>query len=155
MSTNHPFPRLSARACILRDGRVLLTKYRDHRGFWYVMPGGGQQAGETLEEGLRREVYEELAILIEVQEMMYVREIIEDRHEDTDLPPGFHQVEVFFNCTLPDGEEPALGQVADPDQVGHAWVDLDQLKDLLFFPLSLADRITDPGLRGRYLGEMR
>ena len=27
-------------------GSILLSKYRDDRGFWYVTPGGGQQAGE-------------------------------------------------------------------------------------------------------------
>jgi 8-oxo-dGTP pyrophosphatase MutT (NUDIX family) len=133
----------------------LLSKYKDHRGHWYVMPGGGQQAGETLEECLVREVEEELGITVEVGALMYLREIIEERHRGTDLPAGFHQVEVFFDCVLPDGEEPNMGQVADAHQVGHAWVELDRLKDLLFFPLALADRITDPALRGRYLGDMR
>jgi YD repeat-containing protein len=55
-------PRICARACIIRDGRLLLSKYRDERGYWYVTPGGGQVRGETLEECVVREAREELGI---------------------------------------------------------------------------------------------
>jgi 8-oxo-dGTP pyrophosphatase MutT (NUDIX family) len=148
-------PRISARACIRRDGRILLSKYKDHRGYWYVMPGGGQRAGETLEECLQREVHEELGVPVRVHGMMFVREIIADRHKDKELPVDFHQVEVIFDCSLPDGAEPALGGTLDPDQVGHEWIELSKLKDYLFFPVALADRISDPDLLGKYLGEIR
>jgi ADP-ribose pyrophosphatase YjhB (NUDIX family) len=119
------------------------------------MPGGGQRSGETLEECVVREVREELDVTVRVNGMMYVREIIADRHEDTELPGDFHQVEVFFGCSLPEGGEPDMGKHPDPDQVGHEWVELGKLKDILFFPRALADRILDPELSGKYLGEMR
>jgi 8-oxo-dGTP pyrophosphatase MutT (NUDIX family) len=119
------------------------------------MPGGGQRSGETLKECLIREVEEELGVTVEVHGMMYIREIIADRHENTDLRDGFHQVEVFFECSLPDGGQPELGVSPDPDQVGHEWVDTTRLKDILFFPMEIADKVTDPELNGKYLGEMR
>ena len=148
-------PRISARACIRENGAVLLTKHRDHRGFWYILPGGGQRCGETLKECLVREVHEELGITIDVHGMMFIREIIADRHEDKELPKGFHQVEVFFECTLPAGSAPQLGRTPDPYQVGHEWVKLERLKDILFFPNEIADKLTDPSLQGKYLGEIR
>ena len=148
-------PCISARACIRKDGAILLSKYEDDRGYWYVMPGGGQRLGETLQECLIREVREELGAVIEVHEMMYVREIIADRHEDTNLPEGFHQVEIFFACSLPEGAEPEMGKCPDADQVGHEWVNVQRLRDILFFPIDIADRIDDSQLAGRYLGEMR
>lgn len=148
-------PRISARACVRRNGHILLSKYKDDRGFWYVMPGGGQCAGETLQECLVREVEEELGVVVKVGNLMYIREIIADRHEDTNLPDGFHQVEVFFECSLPDGSEPQLGRTPDPGQVGHEWVGLDRLTEILFFPIGIADKVTHPDLSGLYLGEMR
>jgi 8-oxo-dGTP diphosphatase len=148
-------PRISARACIRRNGSLLLSKYKDHRGFWYVMPGGGQRTGETLQECLVREVREELCVSVTVGNLMYIREIIADRHEDTNLPDGFHQVEVFFECSLPAGSEPELGKHPDSDQIGHEWVETERLTDILFFPIGIADRVTHPDLNGQYLGEMR
>jgi 8-oxo-dGTP diphosphatase len=148
-------PRISARACIIRDGSILLSKYEDQRGFWYVTPGGGQQRGETLAECVAREAHEELGISVNVHEMICVREIIADRHHDSLLPQGFHQVEVFFRCTLPDSANPALGPNLDSGQVGHEWVELARLKEILFFPLGLADQIGNGHLTGKYVGEMR
>ena len=148
-------PRISARACIRRNGSLLLTKYRDNRGFWYAMPGGGQHSGETLQECLIRELQEELSVTVTVGSLMYIREILSDRHEDTNLPEGFHQVEVFFNCSLPDGSEPEMGRHPDLEQIGHEWVALEKLQEILFFPIGIAERVTHPELSGQYLGEMR
>ena len=87
--------------------------------------------------------------------MMYIREIIADRHENTNLREGFHQVEIFFECSLNEGSEPELGDNPDPDQIGYEWIKTDELAQIMFFPKGIADRMTDPKLRGRYLGEMR
>jgi len=49
-----------------RDGRFLLTSRPDgkvYAGYW-EFPGGKLEAGETVEEALRRELHEELGITI-------------------------------------------------------------------------------------------
>lgn len=50
--------RNSAKAVVVHEGRVLLTRCRDHRGEWYCFPGGGQEPGETLANAARRECLE-------------------------------------------------------------------------------------------------
>lgn len=62
--------RVSARAIIFQEGK-LLTMFR--RKFnsgelteYYVIPGGGQDDGETLEEAVTRELKEEMSIDIKV-----------------------------------------------------------------------------------------
>jgi 8-oxo-dGTP diphosphatase len=147
-------PRIAARALIERDGALLLNKCFDHRGYWYYLPGGGQRANETLHECLHREVREELGVRIDIDELLFVREIIADRHHDTELPAGFHQVEVVFRCRLVDGEEVRQGASPDPYQVGFAWVDRSRMNDILFFPRSIAATIFDMK-NGGYLGEIR
>ena len=40
-------------------------------GDYYTFPGGGQEAGETLEEGTKREIKEEFGIDVEVEKKLY------------------------------------------------------------------------------------
>jgi 8-oxo-dGTP diphosphatase len=61
-------PSTTVTAAVLRDaeGRVLLTQRtagREHAGCW-EFPGGKLEAGETVVDGLRRELVEELGITI-------------------------------------------------------------------------------------------
>ena len=57
--------RNSAKALIIKDGKMAAIKIRDAGEEWYIMPGGGQEAEETLNEAVCREVSEELGIAIE------------------------------------------------------------------------------------------
>ena len=51
-----------------QDGKMAAIKIRDAGEEWYIMPGGGQEAEETLNEAVCREVSEELGIAIECKE---------------------------------------------------------------------------------------
>lgn len=50
-------------------------------GEYYVFPGGGLEDGESLEEGVRREVLEEFGIEVEVKEKLYFRQIGDELDE--------------------------------------------------------------------------
>jgi 8-oxo-dGTP diphosphatase len=57
------------------DGRVLMDRtHHADRAVFYWFPGGGLEAGETTEEGLRRELMEEAALEIDVGRLLYVSE---------------------------------------------------------------------------------
>ncbi len=73
--------RNSAKAIIIHQGKLLLTKNKDNDGFFYLFPGGGQEHGEVLKETLKRECIEELGVQVEVQDLVYVREYIGKNHE--------------------------------------------------------------------------
>lgn len=60
-------PIVGVGGVIFKEGRVLLAK-RDQdpgKGLW-SLPGGAVELGETLVEALKREIWEELSITIEV-----------------------------------------------------------------------------------------
>lgn len=50
-------------------------------GEYYVFPGGGIEDGETIEQGIQREVFEELGIIVDVKEKLYYRQIEEEKDE--------------------------------------------------------------------------
>ena len=67
--------RKSARAIIMKDDEFILIhriKEKDGKKYeYYVFPGGGLEEGETYEEAVKREVFEELGITVNPQKRLY------------------------------------------------------------------------------------
>jgi ADP-ribose pyrophosphatase YjhB (NUDIX family) len=55
-------PRIRVSAILRWQGRVLLCRQEKPGKEYWLLPGGGVEAGETLTEALRRELREELGI---------------------------------------------------------------------------------------------
>lgn len=53
--------RTSAKALIIKDGKMAAIKNRGSVEEWYFLPGGGQDSEETLPNAVCRETAEELA----------------------------------------------------------------------------------------------
>ncbi|WP_246070554.1 NUDIX domain-containing protein [Paenibacillus kobensis] len=92
--------RNSAKAIIIEDGKVLLTKNQDDNGFFYLFPGGGQEQGEQLSDAVYRECIEEIGQQVVVGDLIYVREYIGKNHEFAAWDSEIHQVEFYFKCSL-------------------------------------------------------
>lgn len=64
--------RISVRAIIIIENK-LATMYREKDGrVYYTFPGGGKESGETLEECVKREVFEEFGMVVEPIQKIYV-----------------------------------------------------------------------------------
>ena len=126
-------PRIAARALILHQDRLLLVNaYPLARlGLWCA-PGGGCEAGQSLPENLMREVMEETGLTVEVGPPVLVNEF-----HDPDT--GFHQVDLFFRCTLVSGVLDATWQ--DPEGVvtDRRFFARRDLADIRFKPDSLPE----------------
>jgi 8-oxo-dGTP diphosphatase len=64
-------PQIVIAAIIERDGRILIARRKrgkEHTGNW-EFPGGTLEKGETHEQCLKRELQEELAIMVEVGDL--------------------------------------------------------------------------------------
>ncbi|HVC18803.1 MAG TPA: (deoxy)nucleoside triphosphate pyrophosphohydrolase [Vicinamibacterales bacterium] len=108
---------------IEHDGRFLVTRRPPGvhlEGFW-EFPGGKCGPEESLEEGLRREVREELDAPVDVGPL-----ILSTRHEYPDRIVELH----FYACRLTGAARPLLGQEM-------RWVARGELTALPFPP---ADR---------------
>ena len=145
-------PRIAVRAIVIRDEKILLSRYFNQRGYWHVTPGGGVEQGETIEEAFARETWEECGHSLPFGEVKFIREVIADRHEDTFLKPGFHQVEIYVLSQL--SEEIELKPITpDESQVDLVWHPLDQLDQILFFPAGLTEQFMNQSWERMYYGE--
>ena len=147
-------PRLAVRAILIEDDKILLEQFQDANESWYVTPGGGVDENETIEEAFHRELREELGVQAEFGAVAFIREIIADRLAVTNLPRGFHQVEVFVYGRLRPGQ--TLQMLApDPSQIGLVWVPLAELHTLPFFPRDLIAEFQARAFPRFYYGHSR
>ena len=125
--------RTSAKALVIRDGRMLALRMRDSDGEFFIMPGGGQQAGEVLPEAVAREVPEETGITVAVKDIAFV---IEGSQGEV-----FHRVDIVFRCELLDSGR----AVSHPDsqQIGYEWLPVAELNRTPLFPSRLRRPIMD------------
>jgi 8-oxo-dGTP diphosphatase len=129
--------RNSAKAIIIHDGKLLVMRAQDEQGPWYLLPGGGQEPSETLEEALTREVLEETCVRVEIGALRYIREYFSINHEFANVDGDVHQVEFMFLCRLLPGQSPSLGTVPDKGQDGVEWIELSRIEEYRLYPQSL------------------
>lgn len=82
--------RIGVYAVILHEGRVLLA-LRDNID-WWNLPGGGMESGETVDEAVRREVYEETGLEVAVERLVGVYS-----------KPQKQEVVLLFRCSITGG----------------------------------------------------
>lgn len=126
-------PRLAVRAIIIHQDRLLVVNaWPDGKSDLMCAPGGGVERGSALPDNLKREVFEETGLVVTVGLPCLVNEFYD--------PTGsFHQVDVYFHCTLVGA--PTLDhnwQDVDSVVTDRRWVTRDQLGELRVKPDSLA-----------------
>ena len=129
--------RNSIKAIIIRDHQLLAIKKEDENGFYYILPGGGQEKDETFHVALKRECLEEIGVDILIGELRYIREYLGKNHGIAHVDYDAHQVEFMFLCHLADGAEPRSGTSPDEGQVAVEWIELGKLNDCRFYPMAL------------------
>ncbi len=133
-------PVAVSQAVILSEQRILLAVRRDLRG--WELPGGHVQAGESLEDALIREVYEETGHDVSI-----------DRHVGDYVRTGFRPYTAsVFTCRVTGG---TLRPSIETPVV--RWFDVDALPETLFpwFREPLADALAarpEPVSRCNYQG---
>lgn len=107
---------------ILRDAHILLISYTERQSghFYWAMPGGGIEPGESAEECVRREMKEETCLEVRVERLLF---------SDESEPGGPYQRIDTYLCALVSGEaapgyEPE-SESASLYRIGAVrWVDL-------------------------------
>ncbi|MBQ9141800.1 MAG: NUDIX domain-containing protein [Lachnospiraceae bacterium] len=124
--------RNSAKALIIKEGKMLAIKMKDNDEEWYIMPGGGQESEELLADAVCREVAEEVGIEVIAKELVFV---IEGVHGEV-----FHRVDLVFLCEYV-GEVSDVVSHKDTNQIGYDWLDIQTLNHSKLYPSKLRRQI--------------
>lgn len=125
--------RISSRAIIIDDDSVLAIFRRKRKDGvvkeYYVIPGGGLEDGETLEENVIRELKEEISVDIEILGYLGIVE-----REDT--------IGHYFHCKITNGT-PVLGgeekdRMSEDNYYEIKWLKLNEIEK---YDLSAIDKI--------------
>ncbi|MCH7746814.1 MAG: NUDIX hydrolase [Acidobacteria bacterium] len=113
-------PFVGVGGIVFIDGRVVLVKRRHEplAGQW-SLPGGAIELGETLHEGLRRELREEIGIETSVGPLV---ELFDRITHDTEGRVRYHYVLADYLChhlsgELRPGSDAEAVALADPDDL--------------------------------------
>ena len=124
-------PRLAVRGILMREGRLLLVNAWKGKAHIWCAPGGGVEPHSSLPDNLAREIHEETGLTVRVGAPCLVNEFHDPDHY-------FHQVDVYFRCTLIAGDPD--GDWTDPEGIVsmRRWVTREEMAALTVKPDSLA-----------------
>lgn len=107
--------RIRAAGILVKDGQILLVRHEKNGKSYWLLPGGGVDFGESVEEALVREFREEVGLPIKAGKLVLVHDSI---------PPNRHRqvLNLYFVVTADH-----YNIKVTPDAV---------LRDAAFYPLS-------------------
>ena len=119
------------------EGRILLVKHKPEKGgFWqgkWICPGGKLELGETIGDGIKREVKEETGLEIELIKPLPAFDRIVKSADGIDL----HVVYIDYVAKVAGGELKADSDVGEAlwvekDELGRVWDDIHEDAQRLF-----------------------
>lgn len=113
--------RESAYGILEEDRKILMVK--THSVNW-EFPGGAVERGETLEDALKREFYEETGLIVDVLEEDFVRE----NYYYSPSGKAYHSIQHFFEVKKKSG----LLNPLDPKAKTYSFIDVSNLKSQRF-----------------------
>ena len=122
--------RIRVAGLFVENGKVLLVKHQKYGKEYYLLPGGGQDSGETAMDALKREWKEELDLSISVGEILFSGESVPEKELNRR-----HVLQMVFKVTSTTGK---ITLVPDGPLVDYHWEDIDRLDDITIYPQCLS-----------------
>ncbi len=124
-------------AIVIHNKNILLIERMNDGQHYWVMPGGGVEVNETIEEAVIREVLEETSLEVEIVKKLYIH-----MYNSAHMGRGD---QYFFLCSYVSGD-PRLGNSNEKVEMDSGrqyykpqWVPLQSLDTLLLYPLEIRD----------------
>ena len=109
-------------AIILREGKFLMVG--NERSDYLYSVGGRIKFGETAEEAIIREVYEETGVRMEIDRLGFIHENYFYGDAPTNKGKLIYEISFFFYMKVPDGFEPVSNSFTEDESEEYLrWVD--------------------------------
>lgn len=130
---------------LVENGAILLVKQRLSKDRGWSLPGGRLEQGETIQEGLQREFFEETGLNVRVDELLYL----------CDVKPSSHKVvHVTFLVSKVGGEITLPTNEKDENPISDVkFVPIAQLTDYGFSPVFQNIVENNFPQKGNYMGD--
>ena len=132
--------RVGCRGIVLKDGKLLVS--REEVSDYWMLPGGGLEAGETPEACCIREVREETGYLVEpIEELFVINEYYKE----------YRYISHYYRCRVTGEGEQSLTETEKARGLVARWVDVPFFVDAVSKHETYAE--TNEDKRGSYLRE--
>ncbi len=135
--------RLRAAAIIIEDNSVLFAT-NDSENYYYSI-GGAIELGETAEEAVKREVFEETGVAYEIDRLAYVQENFFKRNDGMLKGLDCHEITFYFLMKSRGTKElnshsKTLNNTIDERM---EWLEIDKLDKYEAYPMFFRDKLKD------------
>ncbi|MGN1091578.1 MAG: NUDIX hydrolase [Alphaproteobacteria bacterium] len=131
--------RLRAAAIIIEDGCVLFAT-NDSEHYYYSI-GGGVHLGETMENAVLREVYEETGIHYEIDRLAFIQENFFKRDDGMLKGLSCHEITFFFLMKSKGSQELNSNSVSHGFKEHMCWLPIDRLSEYEAYPMFFAEKL--------------
>ena len=131
---------IRAGAIIMKDGKLLMVS---NGGDYLYSVGGRVKFGETAEEAIAREVFEETGVQMEIDRLGFVHENYFYGDAPSNLNKLIYEITFFFYMKVPDTFAPISESFTEDNSKEHLrWVSLDE--DMKMYPEFFRTELKDP-----------
>ena len=118
-------------AIIIKDGKILMVG--NERADYLYSVGGRIKFGETAEEAIVREVFEETGVMMEIDRLGFVHENYFYGDAPSNLGKLIYEISFFFYMKVPSDFAPISESFTEDNSKEHLrWVSLDE--DIKMYP---------------------
>ncbi len=134
------FLNIRVGAIIMKDGKVLMVG--DERKYLYTV-GGRIKFGETAEEAVVREVFEETGVKMEIDRLGFVQENYFYGDATSNFEKLIYEIDYFFYMKVPsDFELSSETFIEDSNTICLKWASLDD--DIKMYPKFFKTELKNP-----------
>ena len=128
-------------AIIMKDGKILMVG--NERANYLYSVGGRIKFGETAEEAIVREVFEETGVKMEIDRLGFIHENYFYGDAPSNLGKLIYEISFFFYMKMPSDFVPISESFTEDNSKEHLkWVSLDE--DIKMYPEFFRTELKNP-----------
>ena len=144
ISFNQENQKFNYRVCAMIISENRLLAMHDERSPYFYLPGGRVKMGETAEQAVVREIWEEIGVTLKIARPLWLNQAFFT--EDVD-GIRYHELCIYFLIDISNTDLLERGNSFTLTEGKHThtfeWLAFDSLKDEYFYPIFLKKQIFD------------